>query len=940
MMETDHDVKAIFCEVLELTSDRDRSAYLNQACGEDAVLRSRVEALLKAYGESSSFLEAPVGIPTVTVDPSPLTESPGTVIGPYKLLESIGEGGMGLVYMAEQQRPVRRKVALKIIKPGMDTRQVIARFEAERQTLALMDHPNIARVFDAGATESGRPYFVMELVRGIPITDYCDRDRLAIEDRLELFIRVCQAVQHAHQKGIIHRDLKPTNVLVTLIDGTAVPKVIDFGVAKAMGQSLTEKTVFTGFAQLIGTPLYMSPEQAEFSGADVDTRSDIYALGVLLYELLTGSTPFDQDTLRTVAYDEVRRIIREVEPPKPSTRISTLEATAATVSANRKSDPYTLGKLIRGELDWIVMKALEKDRNRRYETANGLAADLRRYLNYEPVEAGPPSALYRLRKYARRNRAVLATAALVALALVAGTVVSAWQAIRALRAEGLAETRLSQVTQERDRVTEERNRADLAVRVYRSLNRHDRLKNYDRSTEMEGRVMEGDLRVLGLGHPWTLQSIRSYFASARMDRSYWEEARKTLEPLLDRSRRELGPEDELTVALTGWVAHAHGLLGQTEKAIALVNALPETLEALPARDLLACILYMSNQRDAALVQLQRLEALLPRLVPADDTFSILIRTRQALVLRDLGRFAEARPLLEQTLAEALHLRKRFSKRDEGIEWPRGISEVLLRQWPGLAPGISPMSRPPASFTFDAPFRDTGPVADGRIDPGEYGPGVEAAFDDAANPGWMYTWYQSRSKRTDDLSIRVHTAYTRESLFFAFRVRDQFVDAGEEDAKIPWQNDSVEVYINADQVANDVMPLRMDLQLNSNREGFGLISDARGHQRTILTDFTNAEWKVGTSRTPDGYIVEFEIPLALIDTRDGPEYVPATSGSELRVNFGITDNDASVSNQTDYGIFWAEDPDLSPSLGGEDFWTVALRLLPKERARAGSAAKPE
>ena len=338
-----------------------------------------------------------------------MTEVPGTVIGPYKLLEQIGEGGFGVVFMAEQQRPVRRRVALKVIKPGMDTRQVIARFEAERQALALMDHPNIARVLDAGATESGRPYFVMELVRGIPLSEFCDQNRLTVGERLELFITVCHAVQHAHQKGIIHRDIKPNNVLVTLHDGTPVAKVIDFGVAKATGQQLTEKTLFTSFAQMIGTPLYMSPEQAEMSGLDVDTRSDIYSLGVMLYELLTGTTPFDQERMRTAGYDEVRRIIREEEPAKPSARISTLNRAATTVSANRKSDPSRLSQLFRGELDWIVMKALEKDRNRRYETAAAFAADVQRYLDDEAVEACPPSARYRFRKFARRNKAAFLT---------------------------------------------------------------------------------------------------------------------------------------------------------------------------------------------------------------------------------------------------------------------------------------------------------------------------------------------------------------------------------------------------------------------------------------------------------------------------------------------------------------------------------------------------
>ncbi|MFI5458753.1 MAG: protein kinase [Isosphaerales bacterium] len=436
----DGSAKSIFLDALEIPSAGDRLAYLDRRCGTDSALRAELEALLLHHDRLEGYLERPALDPDATSDRAhhPLAEGAGTVIGPYKLLEQIGEGGMGQVYMAEQTQPVRRRVALKIIKPGMDTKQVIARFEAERQALAMMDHPNIARVLDAGATESGRPYFVMELVRGIPITDYCDRNHLTIEDRLGLFVLVCQAVQHAHQKGIIHRDLKPSNVMVTMIDGAAVPKVIDFGVVKAMGQQLTEKTLLTGFAQLIGTPLYMSPEQAEFSGVDVDTRCDIYSLGVLLYELLTGTTPFDQETFRTAAYDEIRRIIREEEPPKPSTRISTQGVTSTTVSANRQTDPRRLGQLVRGELDWIVMKAMEKDRQRRYETASAFAADVMRHLTDQPVEACPPSVWYRLRKYARRNRVALITGGAMALALVLGTAVSTWQAIRATRAERAA----------------------------------------------------------------------------------------------------------------------------------------------------------------------------------------------------------------------------------------------------------------------------------------------------------------------------------------------------------------------------------------------------------------------------------------------------------------------------------------------------------------------
>jgi eukaryotic-like serine/threonine-protein kinase len=402
--------------------------YVGQACGGDAALEQQVGHLLQVHREAGSFLDRPAAAvgatgaftpaPGEEAAAVPLRERPGTVIGPYKLLQQIGEGGMGTVFLAEQTHPVQRKVALKVIKAGMDSRQVIARFEAERQALAMMDHVNIARVLDAGATESGRPYFVMELVHGMPITKYCDDNRLTPRERLELFVPVCQAIQHAHQKGIIHRDVKPSNVMVTLYDGQPVPKVIDFGVAKATEQKLTERTLFTQYGAMVGTLEYMSPEQAEMSALGVDTRSDIYSLGVLLYELLTGNTPLTHKRMKEAAYAEILRMIKEEEPPRPSTRLTDSGEALASISAQRHMEPAKLTKLVRGELDWIVMKALEKDRTRRYETANGFAADVQRYLADEPVLACPPSAGYRLRKFARRNKAGLATATALGLAVL------------------------------------------------------------------------------------------------------------------------------------------------------------------------------------------------------------------------------------------------------------------------------------------------------------------------------------------------------------------------------------------------------------------------------------------------------------------------------------------------------------------------------------------
>ena len=438
------DVKSVFGRALELSDPAARAAYLAEVCGENAALRAEVDALLAALDRAGGFLkhvpaahdgtgefasEAPAtgtfdapSAPQPTADYPNKDEQAGTLIaGKYTLVEPIGEGGMGSVWRAKQTEPVKRFVAVKLIKAGMDSRQVLARFEAERQALALMDHPNIAKVLDAGATPDGRPFFVMELVKGVPITEYCDAKKLTPPERLELFVPVCQAIQHAHQKGIIHRDVKPSNVLVALYDDRPVPKVIDFGVAKATGVALTERTIDTGFGGVVGTPQYMSPEQATFNNLDIDTRSDVYALGVLLYELLTGSPPFSKHDLEKRGLLEMLRVVREEEPPRPSTKLSTADA-LPTLSANRGTEPKKLTGLLRNELDWIVMKALEKDRARRYETANGFAADVNRYLSGEAVQAHPPSTAYRLKKFVRRNKGRVIAASLVLVALVSGIV--------------------------------------------------------------------------------------------------------------------------------------------------------------------------------------------------------------------------------------------------------------------------------------------------------------------------------------------------------------------------------------------------------------------------------------------------------------------------------------------------------------------------------------
>jgi len=652
---------------MERESPEARAAYLDEVCGSDLDLRRRVERLLDAQPKVGSFLDSPAAGPTMTRPPPQVMEGPGTVIGPYKLLERIGEGGMGIVYMAEQTRPVRRKVALKIIKPGMDSRQVIARFEAERQALAMMDHHNIAKVFDAGSTESGRPYFVMELVRGIPITEYCDQHRLPIPERLNLFMQVCQAVQHAHQKGIIHRDIKPTNVLVTSLDGVPLPRVIDFGIAKATGQSLTDKTLFTGFAHLIGTPLYMSPEQAELSAVDIDTRSDIYSLGVLLYELLTGTTPFSQDTFRTAALDEVRRIIREDEPPKPSTRISALGATLTTVSANRQTDARKLNRSLRGELDWIVMKSLEKDRRRRYETASGLARDVERYLAGDPVEAGPPSGWYRLSKFARRNRVVLTTTVLVALALIAGTTVSAWQAILARRARADAvqqreRTRVQFELASAARGAEARAR-EQAEAVSRFL--VDAFRRAD--PDSDGR----ELKVVELLTSAAARLDTEFAGSPKIKGELLDaigvtldklglsvQAAEILEKALAGRQAALGPNHNGTLATENSLGEACLRAGRTARAFALFQAVlkarestlgPDHNDTLECQSNIAMALAKTGDLTKAIPLFERTLRARKSKLGINHYDTLTTQNDLASTLADAGRNEEALALFEATL---------------------------------------------------------------------------------------------------------------------------------------------------------------------------------------------------------------------------------------------------------------------------------------------------
>jgi eukaryotic-like serine/threonine-protein kinase len=544
--------EAIFHEARSITDRQERSSFLDRVCAGQPQLRASVEALIAASESSTDFLEQPLVTRSDAELHSTLaSEGPGSLVGPYRLIKQIGEGGFGIVFLAEQEHPIRRQVAVKTIKPGMDTRQVIARFEGERQALALMEHPHIARILDGGVTPSGKPYFVMELVLGVPITEYCDKQRLTPRERLAMFIPICRAIQHAHQKGIIHRDLKPSNILIADQDGVSVPKVIDFGVAKALGEPISETVATTGLGRIIGTLEYMSPEQAEFRATDIDTRADIYSLGVMLYELLTGTTPVIKERLHSAAVTELLRVIREEDPPCPSSRLTDSKDMIASVSAQRKLEPAGLTKAIRGELDWIVMKCLEKDRNRRYETANGLVRDIERYLNDEPVEAGPPSAIYKLRKFAKKHRRLLGVAGAFTAFLGMAAVLAALLAVRASRAERSA-------TLERDRALAETKRADGEASIARAVNeflQQDLLSQADLRLQPADAAKKKDLTIRELlerasrniegrfqGQALTEAAIRSTLGNAYRAIGEYTEAQRHLERSQQLREMNLPPD--------------------------------------------------------------------------------------------------------------------------------------------------------------------------------------------------------------------------------------------------------------------------------------------------------------------------------------------------------------------------------------------------------------
>jgi eukaryotic-like serine/threonine-protein kinase len=613
----------------------DLEEYLRRHAELSGVLRPVLQAVLALKSDRPT----PVAEAAV-----PLRERPGTIIGSYKLLQQIGEGGMGVVFMAEQTHPVERKVALKVIKPGMDSEQVIARFEAERQALAMMDHVNIARVFDGGATEFGRPYFVMELVHGVPITKYCDDNHLTPRERLELFVPVCHAIQHAHQKGIIHRDVKPSNVMIALHDGRPVPKVIDFGVAKAIEQRLTERTLFTHFGTMVGTLEYMSPEQAETSAQGVDTRSDIFSLGVLLYELLTGSTPLSRKRVLEAGFGEILRMIKEEVPPKPSTRLSDSGETLASISAQRQMEPARLAKFLRGELDWIVMKTLEKDRSRRYETANAFAADVQRYLNDEPVQACPPSALYHFRKFARRNRAALGTAALLTAMLVVGSVVSTWMASRAARAERDAVAGWAEEYRQRQEFERQRDRALAAEKLARS----NELKANRSATEARSVLEFFVERVLAAARPENQKGGLGIDASIRaaVDAAEPQVAVAFREqPLVEASIRNALGESYRFLGEPALAIRQHARARQL-RSDQLGPSHPDTLTSM--NNLALAYKDAGNFIEALPLYEETLEKRMAVLDP-DHPDTLTSMNNLAMALRATGKYERALRLFEETL---------------------------------------------------------------------------------------------------------------------------------------------------------------------------------------------------------------------------------------------------------------------------------------------------
>jgi non-specific serine/threonine protein kinase/serine/threonine-protein kinase len=700
-----HRISTLFAEAVKLPPER-RAGFLQSACEDDADLRRRVEELLHAAGHGAEHPERPplpgpgailrrppdepepgVGVPredrvsSAPTDTAPQGGAAREAFGPYRLLQKIGEGGMGEVWLAEQTEPIRRKVALKVIKAGMDTKQVIARFEAERQALALMDHPGIAKVFDAGETPRGMPYFAMEHVAGEAITTYCDRHRLSMPERLDLFARVCEAVQHAHQKGVIHRDLKPSNVMVTIQGDKPAPKIIDFGVAKATAQRLTERTIFTELGMLIGTPEYMSPEQAEMTGLDVDTRTDVYALGVMLYELLTGALPFESKELREAGFEEIRRRIREVDPPRPSTRVRTLGARSTQAASNRRTDPEKLASRLKGDLDWIVMKALEKDRTRRYGSASDLVADLERHLQDLPVLAGPPGASYRAGKFVRRHRFGVTIASAAAMGMVVLSIVMVVQARKTARerdraervsgflvdlfnvsdpgtARGNAITAREVLDRGAERIDKELgNEPEVQAQLMLTMGWvYNNLGLYENAEPMMKRSVETRRRILGEDHPDTLEAIEG-LACLYERQGHYAEAEKVGRMNVAARRRVLGEEHPATLHSMEHLAVVYERQGRYAEALKLDSevfeadrrVLPENHERTvwAMQNVAADLEWLGRYSEAEKLFRQAFE-IRRRNLGADHPDTLWIMNNMGQVATRLGKYDEAERILRET----------------------------------------------------------------------------------------------------------------------------------------------------------------------------------------------------------------------------------------------------------------------------------------------------
>lgn len=718
-------VHEIFAAAVEIPDEAKRNAMLDRECGNSSTLRAQIADLLAVRSEAEEFFSGCRADSSTRVISSNLLEAPsetndkniGLRIGPYKVLQKIGEGGCGGVYMAEQEKPVRRRVALKIIKLGMDTKNVIARFESERQALAMMDHPNIARVLDAGTTEAGRPFFVMELIHGVNILEFCDKNNLDTRQRLELFVYVCNAIQHAHQKGIIHRDIKPSNILVTSHDGLPVPKVIDFGIAKAMTEPLTDKTLFTTYGCFIGTPAYMSPEQAEYSGLDVDTRSDVYSLGVLLYELLTGKPPFDQNDLMSSGLDEMRRTLREREPHRPSTKLKTYSPEELTETAARRHiETSKLQLLLKGDLDWIVMKALEKDRRRRYETANGLAMDVGRFLNNEPIVARPPSRRYRLQKLVQRNRIVFSAAGIVTLVVLAWLGTSTWLFFKEKQLRNIAVAAGQQAEQARQNEARLRSEADARAEIARAalmLTEGKRREAEELVSQLQVPVIEPSLEASDV-----FRTLGDWAASeGRWNQAVIQFERLNLAYQVDKSEitdvsatalLRLGP----TLITAGNISGYHQFV---DDSIARFSSISNTMASEEAMK--ACLIYPPN-----VLQLQKLRSLsevlsksINEAEPGQD-LNLFTWREFALALYDYrsGNFNNSIGLLQKCLASQNYLPERIAmahfvlamnfyqtKHVTAANSELSLGQALIRQYcPNSRGAVSISGMPPNTYWYD------------------------------------------------------------------------------------------------------------------------------------------------------------------------------------------------------------------------------------------------